>query len=39
MSDGFHLWWVEMAPRVLVLGTIVVGLAVAFLLARRVFRK
>jgi hypothetical protein len=38
MSEGFRLWWFEMAPRILRLGIVVVGLLMAYGIARLVFK-
>ena len=39
MSDGFRLWWFEMGHRILLVGAVLAGVLIAFVLGRLVVRK
>jgi hypothetical protein len=37
--DGFRIWWFELEPHLLPLGFVILGIALAFVIARLVVRK
>jgi len=39
MSESFRLWWVEMEPHVLTLAVALIGLILALVVGRLLFKK